>query len=103
MSRQRELTITLVHGCLPRLSIAPSGSEALQRHVAHGLLQECEDAELLIVERHRASHLASIGLGTLTRHLIDHAPCQVMITPQSDDAGHPSGAGATEPKITTES
>ena len=35
MSRQREATITLVHGCLPRLSIA-SGSEALERHLARG-------------------------------------------------------------------
>jgi nucleotide-binding universal stress UspA family protein len=46
-----------------------------------GLLQECEHAELLIVERHRDAHLASIGLGALTRHLLDHAPCPVMITP----------------------
>jgi hypothetical protein len=48
------------------------------------LLQECEDAELLVVERHRDAQLASIGLGALTRHLIDHAPCPVMITPTSD-------------------
>ena len=34
MSRQRELTITLVHGCLPRLSITPSRSEALKRHLS---------------------------------------------------------------------
>ena len=52
-----------------------------------------------MVERHRDAHLASIGLGTLTRHLIDHAPCPVMITPQSDAVGHPDGAGTTEPKI----
>ena len=49
--------------------------------IEDGLLQECEHAELLIVERHRDAHLASIGLGTLTRHLLDHAPCAVMITP----------------------
>ena len=49
--------------------------------IEDGLLQECEHAELLIVERHRDAHLASIGLGTLTRHLLDHAPCPVMITP----------------------
>ena len=48
MSRQRELTITLVHGCLPRLSIAPSGSGASQRHVAHGL-QLVEEARLSAV------------------------------------------------------
>jgi nucleotide-binding universal stress UspA family protein len=46
-----------------------------------GLLQECEHAELLIVERHRDAHLASIGLGALTRHLLDHAPCPIMIAP----------------------
>jgi nucleotide-binding universal stress UspA family protein len=71
--------------------------------VEDGLLQECAEAELLIVERHRDAHLASIGLGTLTRHLIDHAPCPVIITPHSDTVGHSYGAGATEPKITTES
>ena len=70
--------------------------------IAGGLLQESEHAELLVVERHRDAHLASIGLGTLIRHLIDQAPCPVMITPQSDAAGHPDGAGTTEPKITTE-
>ena len=67
-----------------------------------GLLQESAHAELLVVERHRDAHLASIGLGTLIRHLIDHSPCPVMITPQSDDVGHPDGAGTTETKITTE-
>jgi nucleotide-binding universal stress UspA family protein len=71
--------------------------------IEDGLLQECEHAELVIVERHRDAHLASIGLGALTRHLIDHAPCPVMITPHSDAMRHSYGAGATEPKITTES
>jgi nucleotide-binding universal stress UspA family protein len=71
--------------------------------IEDGLLQEAEQAELLVVERHRDAHLASIGLGTLTRHLIDQAPCPVMITPQSEAVGHPHDAGTTEPKITTES
>ncbi|HLM22653.1 MAG TPA: universal stress protein, partial [Propionibacteriaceae bacterium] len=39
--------------------------------IEDGLLQECANAELLVVERHRDAHLASIGLGKLTRHLID--------------------------------
>jgi nucleotide-binding universal stress UspA family protein len=56
-----------------------------------GLLQECEHAELLIVERHRDAHLASIGLGKLTRHLLDHAPCPVMITPLAQRDGMPLG------------
>jgi nucleotide-binding universal stress UspA family protein len=70
--------------------------------IEDGLLQECEHAELLVVERHRDAHLASIGLGTLTRHLIDQAPCPVMITPQGDAEGHPDGAGTSETKLTTE-
>jgi nucleotide-binding universal stress UspA family protein len=49
--------------------------------VEDGLLTECGSAQLLVVERHRDAHLASIGLGALTRHLLDHAPCPVMITP----------------------
>ena len=56
-----------------------------------GLLQECEHAELLIVERHRDAQLASIGLGKLTRHLLDHAPCPVMITPLAQRDGMPLG------------
>jgi nucleotide-binding universal stress UspA family protein len=71
--------------------------------IEDGLLRESEHAELLVVERHRDAHLASIGLGTLPRHLIDQAPCPVMITPHGDAVGHPEDAGTTEPKITTES
>jgi nucleotide-binding universal stress UspA family protein len=70
--------------------------------IENGLLQESEEAELLVVERHRDAQLASIGLGTLIRRLIDQAPCPVMITPQGDAVGHPEAAGTTEPKITTE-
>ena len=68
-----------------------------------GLLHECEHAELLVVERHRDAHRASIGLGTLTRHLIEHSPCPVMITPQSHAADYPDNADAAEPKATTQS
>ena len=56
--------------------------------VENALLQECEHAELLVVERHRDAQLASIGLGALTRHLIDHAPCPVLITPTQDAHDH---------------
>jgi nucleotide-binding universal stress UspA family protein len=67
-----------------------------------GLLQECEHAELLVVERHRDAHRASIGLGTLTRHLIEHAPCPIMITPQSHVADHSDDLDATEPDAKTQ-
>jgi nucleotide-binding universal stress UspA family protein len=69
--------------------------------IEDGLLQECENAELLIVERHRDAHLSSIGLGSLTRHLIDHAPCPVMITPQSD--AHDQLEAVAEHKTTAQS
>ena len=64
--------------------------------IEDGLLQESENAELLVVERHRDAHLASIGLGKLTRHLIEEAPCPVMITPQSDAVDHPDDMGTPE-------
>jgi len=64
--------------------------------IENGLLSECEHAELLVVERHRDAHLASIGLGTLTRHLLDHAPCPVMVTPHRDADDHPGSPTATE-------
>jgi nucleotide-binding universal stress UspA family protein len=68
--------------------------------IEDGILQECANAELLVVERHRDAHLASIGLGKLTRHLIDQAPCPVMITPQSAAVDHPDDVGPPEAKIT---
>jgi nucleotide-binding universal stress UspA family protein len=68
-----------------------------------GLLQECEHAELLVVERHRDAHRASIGLGSLPRHLIEHAPCPVMITPQSHAADQVDDLDPTEPQTTTQS
>ena len=71
--------------------------------IEDGLLQECANAELLVVERHRDAHLASIGLGKLTRHLIDQAPCPVMITPQSAAVDHPDDVDTPETKITRRS
>jgi len=66
--------------------------------VETALLQECEHAELLVVERHREAQLASIGLGALTRHLIDHAPCPVMITPRDEAADHQETASPSDPE-----
>jgi nucleotide-binding universal stress UspA family protein len=71
--------------------------------VENGLLAECEDAELLIIERHRDAHIASIGLGSLTRHLIDHAPCPVMVTPQSDTHDQLPAGHVIEPNTTAQS
>jgi nucleotide-binding universal stress UspA family protein len=66
--------------------------------VANALLQECEHAELLVVERHREAQLASMGLGTLTRRLIDQAPCPVMITPRSDADDHQEASAPADPE-----
>ncbi len=71
--------------------------------IEDGLLAECENAELLIVERHRDANIASIGLGSLTRHLIDQAPCPVMVTPHSDADDQPQAVHATEPNTTAQS
>jgi nucleotide-binding universal stress UspA family protein len=64
--------------------------------IEDGLLQESADAELLIVERHRDAHRASTGLGTLTRDLIDHAPCPVMVTSHGEIHDQLQGARVTE-------
>jgi nucleotide-binding universal stress UspA family protein len=52
---------------------------------------------------HRDAHLASIGLGTLTRHLLDHAPCPVMVTPHSDPHDHLPRTQATGLETTAQS
>jgi nucleotide-binding universal stress UspA family protein len=71
--------------------------------IEDALLTECENAELLVVERHRDAHVASIGLGTLTRHLLDHAPCPVMVTPHGDANDKPGSNRAAEPKTSPQS
>jgi nucleotide-binding universal stress UspA family protein len=71
--------------------------------IEDALLTECENAELLVVERHRDAHLASIGLGTLTRHLLDHAPCPVMVTPHSEANDHSRSTRATGPTTSPQS
>ncbi len=43
------------------------------------------------------------GLGTLTRHLIDHAPCPVMVTPHSDPHDHAAAAKTKEHDTATPS
>ena len=78
-------------------------ARSLKGVIEVGLLQECEHAELLVVERHRDAHRASIGLGSLPRHLIEHAPCPVMITPQSHAADHVDDLDPTEHQTTTQS
>jgi nucleotide-binding universal stress UspA family protein len=77
-------------------------ARSLKGAVEVGLLQECEHAELLVVERHRDAHRASIGLGTLPRHLIEHAPCPVMITPHSHAADQADDLDEAEPRATTQ-
>lgn len=47
MSRQREATVTLIHGSLPRMAIAASRTEALQRHLARGR-EVVEEARLTL-------------------------------------------------------
>jgi nucleotide-binding universal stress UspA family protein len=61
MSRQRRAALTLVHGCLGRLSMT-SGAEALQRHVEHGqdLLQEAEQAVAPLVDQGTGISLAAL-------------------------------------------
>ena len=71
-------------------------ARTVKGEIEDGLLQESEEAALLVVERHRDAHRALTGLGTLTRHLIDHAPCPVMVTPHSDPHDHAEAAQTKE-------
>jgi nucleotide-binding universal stress UspA family protein len=78
-------------------------ARTVKGEIEDGLLQESEEAALLVVERHRDAHRALTGLGTLTRHLIDHAPCPVMVTPHSDAHDHAEGAETKEHDTATPS
>lgn len=45
------------------------------------LVEEAKEAEMLVVGRRGQGALASLLLGSVSRHVADHAPCPVVIVP----------------------
>ncbi|WP_239579121.1 universal stress protein [Microlunatus panaciterrae] len=55
--------------------------ELVEGPVVRTLLELSRNAQLLVVGRHGHSQLASLGLGTVARHMIRQSPCPVLVTP----------------------
>jgi len=60
-------------------------AETVDDHPIHGLLRIAQDAQLLVVGRHRSASAPGIHLGSVSRGLLHHAPCPVAVVPAPGD------------------
>lgn len=56
---------------------------AVRGPAAEVLVEVSRSAALLVVGRHRGHAVASVGLGSVARHVLGHATCPVIVTPPS--------------------
>jgi nucleotide-binding universal stress UspA family protein len=56
--------------------------QLIEGHPVHVLTQAAEGADLLIVGRRGGGGFASLRLGSVSRGVLHHAPCPVMIVPR---------------------
>lgn len=65
------------------------GAEALLDHPAEGLLRRAESwkADLLVLGCHGRTALGRLLMGSVTRQVLNHAPCDVRITRRREPAG----------------
>lgn len=62
----------------------PVRGEALEGRPHLVLVEEAEGADLIVVGRRGEGGLAALLLGSVSRHVADHAPCPVVIVPPLD-------------------
>lgn len=62
----------------------PCEGAALEGWPQEVLLQEARGVALIVVGRKGQGALASLLLGSVSRHVADHAPCPVIIVPPLD-------------------
>jgi nucleotide-binding universal stress UspA family protein len=54
-------------------------SKLVEGDAEDGLVREAGDAELLVVGSSGRSGIASVLLGSVSRHVVSHAPCPVVV------------------------
>lgn len=62
----------------------------VHKHPAAALLDAAEDAQLVVLGRHRHGLLGGFTLGSVARAVLHYAECPVIVVP-ADDAGHVPG------------
>lgn len=62
----------------------PCKGETLEGRPALVLVEEAEGADLVVVGRRGEGGLAALLLGSVSRHVADHAPCPVVVVPPLD-------------------
>lgn len=73
-------TVNRLHPGLQVESVTPEG------HPAEALLAEAQDATLLVVGNRGRGGFASLLLGSVSHHVVHHAPCPVVVVPHEEAA-----------------
>jgi nucleotide-binding universal stress UspA family protein len=68
----------LLDAALTRLG-RPARTIARRGHIEHTVIEECTEADLLVVARDGEPRVGPASLGHRTRFVVDHAPCQVLL------------------------
>jgi nucleotide-binding universal stress UspA family protein len=81
-----------------RLDLEPAAeSRVLATPVGHGLVEACHaGVDLMVIGSRGFGPVRTVIMGSVSRHVIDHAPCPVIVVPRGDHAPH---AEAPQPLV----
>jgi nucleotide-binding universal stress UspA family protein len=69
-----------VLGSDPRIDVEP---KLVERDAGDALVAESADADLVVVGSHGRSGLTAALLGSVSRHVVDHSKCPVVVVKQA--------------------
>ncbi|CAM01701.1 nucleotide-binding universal stress UspA family protein [Saccharopolyspora erythraea NRRL 2338] len=80
---KRELTKTVDETRALLATRVPVERKVVRDHAARALLDEAQDADLLVVGHRGHGGFAEALLGSVSRHCVHHAPCPVVVVHQT--------------------